>query len=49
MTGGVALSPRIRRIEWGVIEAEGLNEAARIYNELARRGERVGGLFHSTC
>jgi hypothetical protein len=24
-------------------------EAARIYNELAKRGEAVGGLFHSTC
>lgn len=24
-------------------------EAARIYNELAGRGEAVGGLFHSTC
>lgn len=25
------------------------NEAAAIYNELAKRGDRVGGLFHSTC
>jgi hypothetical protein len=25
------------------------NEAVRIYNDLATRGERVGGLFHSTC
>ena len=24
-------------------------EAARLYNELAARGEPVGGLFHSTC
>jgi len=24
-------------------------EAARIYNDLAARGEPVGGLFHSTC
>lgn len=24
-------------------------EAAEIYNELAGRGEAVGGLFHSTC
>jgi len=23
--------------------------AAAIYNDLAERGERVGGLFHSTC
>lgn len=25
------------------------SEAVRIYNELAARGEAVGGLFHSTC
>ena len=25
------------------------NEAAQIYNDLALRGEAVGGLFHSTC
>ena len=25
------------------------NAAAEIYNELASRGEPVGGLFHSTC
>jgi hypothetical protein len=25
------------------------NEAAQIYNELAEKGEAVGGLFHSTC
>ena len=25
------------------------NSAAEIYNELASRGEAVGGLFHSTC
>lgn len=24
-------------------------EAAALYNDLAERGERVGGLFHSTC
>lgn len=24
-------------------------EAVKIYNELARAGEAVGGLFHSTC
>jgi hypothetical protein len=24
-------------------------KAARIYNDLASRGEAVGGLFHSTC
>jgi len=25
------------------------SQAARLYNELADRGEAVGGLFHSTC
>ena len=30
-------------------EIEETNEAVRIYNELARRGVAVGGLFHSTC
>jgi hypothetical protein len=25
------------------------NEAARLYNELAAKGEAGGGLFHSTC
>lgn len=25
------------------------NEASRVYNELAKQGEAVGGLFHSTC
>lgn len=25
------------------------NSAAELYNELAARGEAVGGLFHSTC
>lgn len=24
-------------------------EAARLYNQLVARGERVGGLFHTTC
>jgi len=38
------------------LEAEGLavhiaetNDAAQIYNDLASRGEAVGGPFHSTC
>ncbi|MBA1147654.1 hypothetical protein H0Z60_11385 [Ectothiorhodospiraceae bacterium WFHF3C12] len=31
------------------VHAAETNEAARLYNELARRGEAVGGLFHSTC
>lgn len=37
---------RARQIRVHVAET---NEAARIYNELAERGEAVGGLFHSTC
>jgi hypothetical protein len=32
----------------GVHVAE-TNEAARVYNEIAERGDPVGGLFHSTC
>jgi len=28
---------------------EETNRAAEIYNELASRGESVGGLFHSSC
>ena len=35
-----------RGIRTHVVETK---EAARIYNELAARGEAVGGLFHSTC
>jgi hypothetical protein len=38
------------------LEAQGIavhiaetKEAAQIYNDLASRGEAVGGLFHSTC
>ena len=33
-------------VEVHVLETE---EAVRVYNELADRGERVAGLFHSTC
>ena len=39
-----------------VLEAKGIavyvaetKKAAQIYNDLASRGEAVGGLFHSTC
>ena len=35
-----------RRVSVHVAET---NAAAEIYNELASRGESVGGLFHSTC
>lgn len=28
---------------------EETNEAVRLYNDLAESGQRVGGLFHSTC
>ena len=37
---------RTRGIQFQVAET---NEAARVYNELAERGDAVGGLFHSTC
>ena len=37
---------RLRGVAFHVEET---NEAARVYNDLASRGERVGGLFHSTC
>jgi hypothetical protein len=32
-----------------VVHIAETNEAVRIYNELAAKGEAVGGLFHSTC
>jgi len=35
-----------RGVTWRVAETK---EAVRLYNGLAERGERVGGLFHSTC
>ncbi len=28
---------------------EETNDAVRVYNKLGEQGERVGGLFHSTC
>jgi hypothetical protein len=31
------------------VRIEETTAAARLYNELAARGEPVGGLFHSTC
>lgn len=31
------------------VVVEGTKKAVRRYNELARSGEAVGGLFHSTC
>jgi hypothetical protein len=37
---------RTRGIRFHVAET---NAAARFYNELAKQGEAVGGLFHSTC
>ena len=37
---------RARGVQFHVAET---NEAAQIYNELAVRGDAVGGLFHSTC
>ncbi len=35
-----------REITWHIAETK---EAVRIYNDLSAGGERVGGLFHSTC
>jgi hypothetical protein len=32
-----------------VVHVDETNKAAEIYNDLAVRGEAVGGLFHSTC
>lgn len=50
----LALQTRAETLE--LLESRGVtvhlaetSEAARIYNELAGRGEAVGGLFHSTC
>lgn len=47
---------RIRDDTLALLESRGVtvhraetNEAVRIYNGLAARGEAVGGLFHSTC
>lgn len=31
------------------VHVEDTKKAVALYNELASRGERVGGLFHSTC
>ncbi len=35
-----------QEVTWHIAETK---EAVRIYNDLSARGERVGGLFHSTC
>ncbi|MGP0083571.1 MAG: Mth938-like domain-containing protein [Steroidobacteraceae bacterium] len=35
-----------RGLEYHILETR---EAAKLYNELARQGVAVGGLFHSTC
>ncbi len=35
-----------REVTWRIAETK---EAVRIYNDLSALGERVGGLFHSTC
>lgn len=31
------------------VHVEETKQAAKLYNELASRGDAVGGLFHSTC
>jgi hypothetical protein len=35
-----------RKVDCRIAETR---SAVRLYNDLAARGERVGGLFHSTC
>ncbi len=35
-----------QEVTWHIAETK---KAVRIYNDLSARGERVGGLFHSTC
>jgi len=56
LTRGMELALRTCPETLEFLEGHGLrfyvaetNEAAKIYNELAGRGEAVGGLFHSTC
>jgi len=41
----------VRRLEERSVEVHRAEtkEAVRLYNDLAREGVRVGGLFHSTC
>jgi hypothetical protein len=37
---------RERKMEYHILETR---EAVALYNDLARQGRRVAGLFHSTC
>ncbi len=56
LTRGMLLRLRTCSETMSLLEAEGIavhvaetKKAARIYNDLASRGDAVGGLFHSTC
>lgn len=56
LTRGMWLALQTQPETLALLERQGVavhhvetQEAARIYNELAGRGEAVGGLFHSTC
>jgi hypothetical protein len=56
LTQGMLLRLQTCSETMSFLEAKGIavyvaetTEAARIYNDLALRGEAVGGLFHSTC
>ncbi|MGH8223702.1 MAG: Mth938-like domain-containing protein [Woeseiaceae bacterium] len=56
LTKGMLLRLRTCAETLSLLEAKGIavyvaetRQAAGIYNELAARGEAVGGLFHSTC
>jgi len=56
LTQGMLLRLQTCSATMSFLEAEGkavhvaeTKKAAQIYNDLASRGEAVGGLFHSTC
>ncbi len=56
LTRGMLLRLRTCSETMSFLEAKGIavyvaetKEAAQIYNDLASRGDAVGGLFHSTC
>lgn len=56
LSRGMWLRLRTRPDTVALLEEKGVTvhiaetkKAARIYNDLAARGEAVGGLFHSTC
>lgn len=56
LTRGMQLALKTCPETLALLEQEGIRvhvaetrDAAELYNELAARGEAVGGLFHSTC